>query len=37
MFSVSMLVLLGVGSSSLFVAFVEYAYQRRKRKQAGLA
>ena len=36
MVSASMLVLLGAGSSSLLVAFIEYAYQRRKRKQAGL-
>jgi hypothetical protein len=28
------LVLIGTGSSSLFVAFIEYAYARRKRMHA---
>jgi hypothetical protein len=31
MFDPTTLVLIGTGSSSLFVAFVEYAYERKKR------
>jgi hypothetical protein len=31
MFDPTTLVLIGTGSSSLFVAFAEYAYARRKR------
>jgi hypothetical protein len=31
MFDSAMLVLVGTGSSSLFVAFVEYVYGRKKR------
>jgi hypothetical protein len=33
MFDSTTLVLLGTASSSLFVAFIEYAYQRKKRLQ----
>ena len=31
MFDPATLVIIGTGSSSLFVAFVEYVYERRKR------
>jgi len=31
MLDTTTLVLIGTGSSSLFVAFIEYAYQRKKR------
>jgi hypothetical protein len=31
MFDPATLVLIGTGSSSLFVAFMEYAYERKKR------
>ena len=31
MFDPTTLVLIGTGSSSLFIAFVEYAYERKKR------
>ena len=37
MFDSAMFVLIGAGSSSLFVAFVEYAYQRRKRMRTEAA
>jgi hypothetical protein len=37
MLDATTLVLIGTGSSSLFVAFVEYAYQRRKRRQTEAA
>jgi len=31
MFDPTTLVLIGTGSSALFVAFIEYAYERKKR------
>jgi hypothetical protein len=34
MFDPATLVLIGTGSSSLFVAFFEYVYERRKRMHA---
>jgi hypothetical protein len=34
MFDATTLVLIGTGSSSLFVALIEYAYQRKKRMHA---
>ena len=37
MFDSAMFVLIGAGSSSLFVAFVEYVYQRRKRMRTEAA
>ena len=37
MLDVATLVLIGTGSSSLFVAFIEYAYQRKKRRQTETA
>jgi hypothetical protein len=37
MLDTTTLVLIGTGSSSLFVAFIEYAYQRKKRMHAETA
>jgi len=37
MFDAITLVLIGTGSSSLFVAFIEYAYSRKKRVQTETA
>jgi len=31
MFDAAILTLIGIGLSSLFIAFIEYAYQRKKR------
>jgi len=37
MFDAATLVLIGTGSSSLFVAFIEYAYERKKRMHTEAA
>jgi hypothetical protein len=37
MLDTATLVLIGTGSSSLFVAFIEYVYSRRKRLHAEIA
>jgi hypothetical protein len=37
MFDPANLVLIGTGSSSLFVAFIEYAYSRKKRAKTEAA
>jgi hypothetical protein len=37
MLDTTTLVLIGTGSSSLFVAFIEYAYQRKKRMHTEAA
>jgi hypothetical protein len=37
MFDPTTLVLIGTGSSSLFVAFIEYAYSRKKRTETEAA
>jgi hypothetical protein len=37
MFDPATLVLIGIGASSLFLAFIEYAYQRKKRTKTEAA
>jgi cbb3-type cytochrome oxidase subunit 3 len=37
MIDLTMLVLIGAAFSSLFVAFIEYAYSRKKRLQTEVA
>jgi hypothetical protein len=37
MFDPTTLVLIGTGSSSLFIAFIEYAYERKKRAKTEAA
>ncbi len=37
MFDSTTLVLIGTGSSSLFIAFAEYAYERKKRAKTEVA